>query len=46
MKNKKEASQCLDYILKTINQMTTGNLEHHRNAIKYNLNKLKKYLNK
>ncbi len=44
IKNKRDAASHLDYVIKQINRMTTGNLEHHRNSIYHNLKKLENYL--
>lgn len=45
IKNKKQAAEHLAYVIETIDRMTTGNLAHHRNAIRSNLKELSAYLN-
>ncbi len=44
IKNKKEAAEYLAHIIQTIERMTPGNLAHHRNSIRYQLERLCIYL--
>ncbi|KKM90448.1 hypothetical protein LCGC14_1238510 [marine sediment metagenome] len=44
IRNKKEALDHLNYIECIIKRMTPGNLAHHRESIRDNMEELKKYL--